>query len=166
MIRFKIKATDRAGLKGVWRAGRFFPSSDHVLVEVHDQAEDPPSKDPTKPPFIVGQKSWKAIEADNRLRIVPDGDILKGETAAVQNLRARFDQAWANQKAAHAAELARLEEKLAEAGKHAEKLEAELVEAFDKIASLQAALEQKAAEPEAHAADEQPTKKAKKAAGA
>lgn len=146
MVRFHIQALERAGLKGRFRAGRFFPSHEPVTVIVHDRKDDPPYEgDPTMahvPPFNVGTDSFEQIKGDKKLRIIPEGDPLNMESTEVQAMRARFDSAWEGLKESHAHELASERSRREDAEKYSAKLEAEQASLYEKLAALQTAAEE------------------------
>lgn len=100
--KFHVQAVSRPGHDGAWRAGRKWPAGGPTLVEVLDQAEDPPH-DPAKG-VRVGKHTYEALKADRHLTIRPPGDPL--ETAKSHE--------------AMVAEIAELKAKLAKYEPHAE----------------------------------------------
>jgi len=163
MQRFKVQAVERTGLKGSWRANRFFPSNEAVIVVVHDQVDDPPvAPGASAHPFHVGTVSWRAIEDDRKLSKALEGDSLKLEPHALRKQREEFQAAWEGRATAHDHEVAQLKAQLAEANDHAAKLELEQVQAYEKITSLQETIAAQALELEQlgmEAADEAATDK-------
>jgi hypothetical protein len=97
MRTWKLQSIQRENFKGVWRAGRFWPSAGPVEVQVLDTddcpmvaVEDPSwqggrrmALDPAK----IGRKAWQAIVADPRISKFPEGEEPAGE---VDRLRAQI----------------------------------------------------------------------------
>jgi hypothetical protein len=88
MGKFVVHAVHRPGYDGAWRAGRKWPSSGSVEVEVVEQAEDPPV-DPTKG-IIIGTATLEALLNDGHISIRPAGDpqTLARSANAVEALKA------------------------------------------------------------------------------
>lgn len=70
----------------VRRAGRNWPKSG-TKIEVAESAEDP--KQTREGVVIIGQKSWEALKADNRIFARPAGDIEDIAAASVALVEAR-----------------------------------------------------------------------------
>lgn len=81
------------GYPGAYRAGRFFPNGQDVVLEVLDQDADPPEVHDASlgrkvpDPRRIGRRSLEAIKRDLRLKLLADG-----ATQAVLSKEA-FDQA-------------------------------------------------------------------------
>lgn len=92
MPKFMVQAVQRQGYDGSWRAGRKWPSSAPVEVEVVNQKEDPAAS-PEKG-IQLGTDSWKKIQGDPSLRVLPAGDPLAMARAAedVPTLKAEIER--------------------------------------------------------------------------
>lgn len=77
MAKFVVQALNRPGFDGSFRGGRKWPSATPTPVEVVEQpnGEDPPH-DETKG-LRIGTKTFKMLQADANLRVMPEGDQLK-----------------------------------------------------------------------------------------
>jgi len=91
--KFVVQAVTRQGFAGSWRGNRFWPSNAPTEIEVVDQEADPPA-DPNGGTVKVGQKTFKALHADNNLRVVPAGDpmALAKQSEDVEELRRTIDR--------------------------------------------------------------------------
>lgn len=102
-MRVLIQALSQQGGSRLCRAGRFFPTSDPLEVEVLDQEQDPPpievmvpngttgrmQKETRPDPVRMGQASYRAVKADRRMRLIEEGAVNSAAAdAAVQAARA------------------------------------------------------------------------------
>lgn len=82
----QVRALEREGYNGAWRAGRKWPSTP-VRVEVLDQDDDPPMVEETyvgpegktltrmvPDPLRIGRKSYQAVKDDPRIKVLDDAD--------------------------------------------------------------------------------------------
>lgn len=105
-----IQGVQRENYPGVWRAGRFWSSAELQRVEVLNQDHDPEpeevdviehgKKTGTKKVASttkIGRKTFEALKADPRLRILADGETDATATAAVLK-KVREDHASAVEK--------------------------------------------------------------------
>lgn len=86
------------GTPGVWRAGRFWAAGSATTVEVLGQDEDPPQVKVKGPngedriipdPNKLGRKSFEALKADPRIRLLADPDSQREiSSAAIDEARA------------------------------------------------------------------------------
>jgi hypothetical protein len=114
-----VQAVVGEGYDGAYRARRKWPATEPVSVEVLDQDDDPPDhehphvvdgkvvgKRMVPDPHRIGRKSFEAIKADSRLRILGDKDTDRSASGAALD-KAR------SMAAAHASENSDLKVKLA-----------------------------------------------------
>jgi hypothetical protein len=81
MARFQVQALDRPGYDGSWRGGRKWLSSASTCVEVIDDDEDPKPRVEDEV-LRIGKKTFKSLQDDQHLRVVPDGDPMALAQAA------------------------------------------------------------------------------------
>ena len=87
MQTIQVQAVVGEGYDGAYRARRKWPSTEPVTVEVLDQDDDPPDLEQehiidgvrkgtrkVPHPTRIGRKTFAAIKADSRLRILADRD--------------------------------------------------------------------------------------------
>jgi outer membrane murein-binding lipoprotein Lpp len=86
-MKVRVSGVPVEGLSFIGRAGRIWPRGDkHQVVEVIEADQDPDPKG-----WVIGQVSFRALQADRQIRIVPDGDPADVAKLATENevLRAR-----------------------------------------------------------------------------
>jgi hypothetical protein len=127
-----VQAVVGEGYDGAYRAGRKWPATEPLAVEVLDQDDDPPGleedwivdgvrkgKRTVPDPNRIGKRSFEAIKADGRLRILGDKDTSLSQSDAALN-KAR------HLAASHAAENSDLKIKIAALQEENEKLRAQV----------------------------------------
>lgn len=102
------------GFSGAFRARRFFPNGEEVVLEVLDDDADPPevtdatTKKLVPDPKRIGKASFEAIKKDMRLKLLSDGAAAGGLSKAAYDAANRSAQEAAAQVAATQIENARL----------------------------------------------------------
>ena len=119
---FLVRAVQREHFKGFYSAQRFWPSGSDVEIDVLDAEDDPyaPMQEPAGHPLPIGQRTWRELQNESYLRIVPKGGDYSGalEVTELRKLNAELAAAVETknvQIARHGARLAELEPERARA---------------------------------------------------
>lgn len=106
-MRITVQANSRSGRSHLPRAGRFWPTTEALEVEVLDSEEDPPpvlvevrnnttgriEKQARPNPVVIGQATLRALENDTRLSIKQhEGVAVRAAEAAIAAARGRVQE--------------------------------------------------------------------------
>lgn len=150
---FLVRAVQREHFKGYYSAQRFWPSGSDIEIEVLGDTEDDPyapRMEPPGAPIPIGQRTWRELQDEGFLRIIPKGGDYSGalEVTELRKLNAELAASIETknvQIARHGARMAELEPYKARAdeleGKLAE-LQLVVVAGADEIKAAIAARDQ------------------------